>query len=152
MQTSKVTGDETCGISVGCKVAEILENEGEQEERTEENLRSYSRCSHLSREHKDSPDLSISEHSWCQSSLELSENVEKVMLKRHRGEEGRQTWGIVQLDGATGGGGKGGAFGGRERSSSESEGDDSSEASGIPHQLHGNCFVGLVFPCEHSLP
>ena len=131
---------------------EVLESEGEQEEeRTEENLKSYSRCSHFSREHKDSPDLSTSEHSWCRSSLELSENVEKVTLKRHRGEECRQTWrgrGIVQLDGATGGGGKGGVFGGRESSSSESEGDDSSEASGVPRQLHGNCFVGLILPCE----
>ena len=121
-----------------------MENKGEQEERTEENLKIYLRCSHFSREHKDSPDLSLSERSCCRSSLELSENVEKVTLKRHRGEECRQTWrgeGIVQLDGATGGGGKGGAFGGRESSSSESEGDDSSEASGVPRQLHGNCFV-----------
>ena len=112
-----------------------MESEGEQEERTEENLR---RCSDFSRHHKDSPDLSLSKHSCCRSSLELSENVEKVTLKKHRGEC-RQTWrcgGIVQLDGATGGGGKGGAFGGRESSSSESEGDDSSEASGIRRQLH----------------
>ena len=135
-------------------MVEVLESEGEQEERTEEDLKNCLRCSHLSREHKDSPDFSIFEHSWCRGSLELSENVEKVTLKRHRGEECRQTWrggGIVQLDGATGGGGKGGAFGGRESSSSESEGDDSSEASGIPRQLHGNCFVRLILlPCERS--
>ena len=133
-------GQTSCGTYVGYEMMKVLESKGEQEERT--TPKCYSRCSHFSREHEASPDLSVSEHSWCRSFLKPSENVkegtlvEDERLKRQRGKECRQTWrggGIVQLDGATGGGGKGGGFGGRESSSSESEGDDSSEASGVPH-------------------
>ena len=36
---------------------------------------------------------------------------------------------------------------GRESSSSESEEDESSEASGVQHQLHGNCAL-LIILCD----
>ena len=44
-------------------------------------------------------------------------------MRRHREKECGQRWrggGIVQLDGATGGGGKGGGFGGGERAAVQS--------------------------------
>ena len=133
----------------------VLESKGEQEERT--TPKCYSRCSHFSREHEASPDLSVSEHSWCRNFLKPSENVkegtlvEDERLKRQRGKECRQTWrggGIVQLDGATGGGGREEGLE-EERAAVQSLREMTAQRQVV---YHTSCMdTGLILPLKHQL-